>query len=534
MAIDKPMRKNPLHESAIVANDRYSQQAPARTWIKAALITLSLLLFFSAILVTVGSGPQNFSARDNLFWLNSGWRILHGQIPHTDFSLATGTLAAYVTALGMLIRGPIANSIAAGQAAFGLILGALSFAILRRRTTPLLTALGAVLCGLVVMATRQPGESYALHSYAFFYNRLAEGLLMPFMWLALLHPRTADARINAGESLTLGALLVLLFFTKITYGLVGGALLLLSFLGHRLRPRGAWGVVAGIVLFSIALIALTGISPMAWWDDATRPFHLAYQGGTEARRLVATSIKAIPSLLVLMLLTGMAFNYFHFRGRRVLFLGVLACWGLALFIAISSQQRQEYLLPIALALILTDLFFRRTTPSSPRRIISLILLILLAAPTVLTDARSILWGWRSTPQPQAEQIIVHAPGLLDFHLGANQSGYANELNDAIALAAQSPSNAPILAVDYADGLAFALRREPPQGGAVFWYPGFSFGKQAHPATSLVFRGNPWLLITRTGRERDLFMEIYGIYLNAHYQRVAESPHFELWEPMESD
>lgn len=481
------------------------------------------------MLLTAGSGIQNYSVRDNFFWLNSGWRILHGQIPHNDFSLATGTFVSYLAALGMLIRGPVSASTAAGQAAFGIFMGCISFLVLRRRTTPMLAAFGAIFCGLLIMAARQAGEAYHLHSHAFLYNRIAEGLLAPFVWLTLMLPRAQNARLNLLEGLIAGGLLVLLIFTKFTYGMVGVALLFLALLTERLRLRDLSTILVGALLCGIAISCVAGVSPAAWWDDIGRPFRIGYEG-TQLKRLFAGIVKGLPALVALGILGGMAFNYLSSRGRRLLFIAIAGCWALAVFITIASQQRQEYLLPISAALILTDAFFRRTAPRSPRRIISLTLLILLAIPAVIPDARSIALSWRSARESTLPQLKIAAPGLADFYLGHGLTGFANELNEGLALASQVPTNTPVLAVDYSDVISFAQHRPPAEGGVIFWYPGFSYATNTYPAPDVVFRGIPWLLMTKRPKERDLFIEIYGKHLSNLYEHADESSGFDLWKP----
>lgn len=525
------MLNNSARENVVSATRAQSAQPSRMIWFIALLAAAIPLLIGASLSLTSSSGIQNYAVRDNFFWLNSGWRILHGQIPHTDFSLATGTLVSYLTALGISIRGPFSGSIMFGQAVFALVIAALTFIVLRRRTTPLLTVLGTLLCGLTIMATRQAGEPYYLHSYACYYNRVSEGLLIPFTLVTLMGRRGDRVAPSALEGIVAGALLVLIFFTKFTYGLVGIAIIAIALLTKRLRVRDLFVILAGVALSGLILASLTGISLVDWWADVGRPIRIGYSGSITPRRIVGGIVKGLPSLFALGIISGLAFNYLTRNERQRLAFAVIGFWGLSVLCTLASLQRQEYILPISIALILTDALFRRGTRGSRRQRIALTLLVLLLLPQLVPDARSLVLTWRTARAPISGELQIKAAGLSDLRLGTNQVSFAAELNDGLALAAESPTNAPLLAVDYSDVLAFALRRPPPEGGVVFWYPEFSFAPKDHPDFEMVFRGAPWLLIAREGREQHLFWKIYGDQVKPKYQLRASSQFFDLWSPV---
>lgn len=478
-----------------------------------------------------GSGEQNYSVGDTAFWLNTGWRIVHGQIPHNDFSLTTGTFLGYLTAWGMQLRGPCVGSIAAGQALLGLALGALSFAVLRRRASPGLALLGTLFCALLVMATRQPGEAFYERSHAFLYNRVAEGLLSLFYWILLVPPRAGGPRATVAEHVLAGGLLCLMGFTKFSYGLAGGLLLGVAWITGRLSSSRAAGVALGLGLTGAWIHVALGIDPSAWLQDITQPFRTDY-GSTQVRRLFAGIVKGLPSLFVLgglgwILLTQQ-------RDRRVgpLLLILSATWGLAVLGTVASQQRQEYLLPIAAALALLIAIENAEPPTGRvmRRWAWGLTLVLLL-PHLLRDAASLLSSWRSAQRPPAAEARIDAPALSDFRLAARLDGFAREMNDGLALIrAHTPPDAPVMAFDYSDPYAFALQRPPPKGGSVFWYPGFSFSPRAYPSPERIFRGAPWVLLTRQARYREPVLAIYGDWLASQYDVHAESEYYTLYRP----
>ncbi len=489
-----------------------------------------LLLTASWILLTAGSGELNYSVNDDFFFLNSAWRIASGQVPHNDFSLATGTSLGYLTALGILVRGPYSASIAAGQAILGCLLGLASFLILRKRTSPWFAAAGALFCALLVMATRQAGEPLDIRSHAFFYNRVCEALLAPMVWLLFLPAAPGARKISSPAALAVGLILTLLAFTKISYALIGIALIALALISIRLSARTFFAILVGTAASAALLAFATGISPAAWWHDISTPFRIGYES-TQLRRVFAGTIKGAPYLLIMLALVAALWKRLSPRAALNLLLLNLGCWGLAIFASIASQQRQEYLLPLAALLVTLEV--RRQLP--PRinlwRVAVLTGVALAFALQLYKDAGSILSSWRSAQQPRAQETLINAPGLADFRLAAYKTDTAEELNDALRLVEENtPPDAPVLALDYSDPIAFALHRPLPAGGVVFWYPYFNFSEQIHPDPDLVFRGTPWILLSHRQPTRDLLQTIYGAHLAARYRVAAESAHYTLFAP----
>lgn len=487
-----------------------------------------VLVLAATALFTGGSGVQNYSAGDTAYWLNSGWRIAHGQVPHRDFTLTTGTTVAYLAAAGQALRGATVGSIAAGQAVTGLLLGGAAFLVLRRRTTPLLAAAGAICCALLVMATRQPGEWPHLRSHAFLYNRLAEALLALLVWITTVRPVTAHRIGDALESVGAGALLALLFLTKISYGLVGAGWIGLTAVLGFLPPRQWLPLATGF--FASSIVAAQAFGLAWWWADVSAPFRTGFDG-VLAPRLPAAAIKNAPALLAFAALLALVWKRMANMPWRMVLLA-LAAWGVATLSAASTQQRQEYALCGTVLIALAALLSRGLTGNSvgcSRLFVALALIF--TAPRMALDAASIAGSWmqrHATPVPDAR---VDAGPLADFRLAPNNAGYAALLNDGLTLLrAHTTADDRVMAIDWSDPFAFALQRPPPEGGAVLWANGFSFNDTTGPDPARIFRGRPWVLLRRDPLYEPPFTTLYGERLAADYVLAAESAHFRLWRP----
>ncbi len=516
-------------ETDVVADGDNRQQAPLVSWRAAALALLLAAALAFASLWTAGSGEQNLSVWDTCFWLNSGWRILHGQVPHTDFSLTTGTFLAYLTALGMKLKGPCVGGIAAGQAVLGALLAAASFFMLRRRTTPGLALAAALFCAALVMATRQAGEAYDVRSHAFLYNRIAEGLLSVFAWILLVPPRNARGAEPALDHGAAGALLTLLALTKFSYGLAAGVVMGFALLSG-LRPRSLLPLALGAALTAAALHALLGLNAGDWLRDITAPFRLGYED-SQLRRLLGSAAKGAPALLVFaglwaLLRTALT----RAQGARVA-LALFGLWGLSVLIAFASQQRQHYAFAVAVALGVLMAIHRRVAGRRPEKRWAAVLLAILWAPQFLGDAASLASSWGSARRPPPPGTAFAAHALADFRLSAKRKSVADQINDGLALVrAHAPAGARIQGLDYSDAFSFGLQRPPPRGGAAFWYPGFNFSEAHHPPPEFVFQDRPWVLMAQGDSHRIPFMRCYGPWLAQHYTPVAESRHYRLWAP----
>lgn len=526
----KPMQIGSQQEAKVVADGDNNQQASRAPWFIAGAALFALVGIAFVSLWTAGSGEQNFAVWDTCFWLNSGWRILHGQVPHSDFSLTTGTPLGYLTALGMKLKGACVGSIAAGQAVLGALLAIASFAVLRRRTSPALALAASLFCALLVMATRQAGEAYDIRSHAFLYNRIAEGFLALFAWIVLMPP-DRPTRIRTGiELVAAGLLLALLTLTKFTYGLAALVVLCVA---------ACWGVLSAgrgaayAVSFCVAVAGFRlglGLNFADWFHDIIIPLHIGYNE-TQNIRLIPSAIKGLSGLVVLAGLwmlwrTGQSRWRARFSGA-----GVCALWLLSIFIMLATQQRQEYPLVGTSAFALYAFVRRQVAGRPAEKRAALVLLAVVVLPQLVPDARSIHASWRSAQQEPHPACRIAASPMSDLRLAPGFSGIADQLNDGLAIVrSHVPIDSAVMCFDYADPFSFALQRPPARGGAVFWYPDFSFDPDHHPPPESVFRDRPWVLTAQQTRYRIPILHIYGPWMERHYRSVAESRHYRLWAP----
>lgn len=81
---------------------------------RAGYALLAVFVMLEMMLIVGGTPPVDEPWDTNLL-LNGGWRIVSGQVPHTDFHNPIGALPYLLVAFGMKVAAPSTSSIAYGS-----------------------------------------------------------------------------------------------------------------------------------------------------------------------------------------------------------------------------------------------------------------------------------------------------------------------------------------------------------------------------------------------------------------------------------
>ncbi|HTV40861.1 MAG TPA: hypothetical protein VMF08_09810 [Candidatus Sulfotelmatobacter sp.] len=97
------------HILSSITDCLFSEDKPPRRFFGLILVAL-----FGAILLAMlclGAAPFRDGAWDAIILLNGGWRIVSGQIPHTDYHNPVGPLTYLLVAFGIKVAGPSTSAI---------------------------------------------------------------------------------------------------------------------------------------------------------------------------------------------------------------------------------------------------------------------------------------------------------------------------------------------------------------------------------------------------------------------------------------
>ena len=130
-------------------------------------------LFVAALAYLIlAMGPSHIMAPWDVFiLLNEAWRILCGQVPHTDFHNPIGPLTYSLIALGMKIGDVSLVGYTYGNVLFLVVASIWASLVFFSRLRPIYALLLTLFVAILAVATRPLGYSPSITTYAMIYNR---------------------------------------------------------------------------------------------------------------------------------------------------------------------------------------------------------------------------------------------------------------------------------------------------------------------------------------------------------------------------
>ena len=528
---------------------------------------LLLLITFAAmetILITVGAAPIA-GPWDVMALLDGAWRIVCGQVPHTDFHNPIGALTYLLVAFGMRVATPSTSSISYGVALLLLLLLPWAWLLASRRL-PATIALAFVLFLAILLATPRP-LSYPVEetSYAMFYNREGYVLLSMLLLCLFVRPRTPGRFAASLSGLSMGLLLGLMLYCKITYFIFGAASVVFCWAIDRRQQATLPAVLAGLVLIWLLFAALFHIELRAYLADiavAGRSQSMGMRLHLISGDLLANSLESYVILLCLVLWVwpGMQVAKVRSAGVRPF---LIVIWIFAVALGIDSGNAAQIGNPadplyVAAGIIAVELYRRHypeqiRAPQSPQRLayaVSLLLILpVVAVPILARDLAScsyaLLWNLKNRSSFDPSRSL-HSAALADFRVPASTThitGYwpardhpAN-INDGIdLLRGHLIPGDRVTTLAYANPFSFALGLQPARDGPQWWDLNFSFDQKHYPSAESFLGSASLVMVLRpTDRTKgwsfetvDLMLELYSDYLQAHFERVDMSEHWILY------
>lgn len=455
-----------------------------------ALVALAGTIVLAACWA-VFSPPILFSSEmtwDLLFNLSGAWHLRFGHVPHVDFHEPVGALNYRLTALGFALVGDTPQALLVGIAIVAAFLfGAACLAGWRR--LPLLpAAIFVVFVCLLVLRPANVGDTPNAYSFAMTYNRYGWSGVSVIALMLFLPPRRGRWA-DIAEMTLVAAMLVAMFHLKVTYFLVGGAMIVAAFVtSPHVRARwhgwvavGAVGLAAAILpssqpyLADLVAAARAGVVR----DDAAFFFNDAAENAGQYAPYVAA--------------LGIAVWLWR-RGSATAGLPLASVFLLLGALALLSQNSQAHGLPLALviAFLLYDVL--RSGREQAGKVVMLGALLIFPLASIVGSATSI-FGYQSRTKAGYMRVVdsTNLRGLaVPMQAGdviADFSGdrpsyrllsraravrpryelspleYVQTLQEAAALLReQGRAHGQIAVLDQVNPLPFMLGLEPPRGG----------------------------------------------------------------------
>lgn len=499
--------------------------------LKGTIIASGLML--SVLLAAPGRTVTSKYLNDLLIFLDGAHRIALGQVPNVDFHTSLGPLAFYIPAAGYALSGSLGAAMPVGMALVVLLMTVLAAVIIPSRMRWSLGLPTALYLLLVVAVPANPGEAISEITFAMFYNRIgwaALGLLF-----VLYLPRQARMSGNdAVDATCTAALVLLMLYTKVTYGLVGLGFLLLMLTDRR---QVRWVGLA----FAITLGAVLAIEAV-WQGGAEHIADLRLASAVSGSvPTIQRLVDVIASNLADIAVYGLFAVLLLWLARSIrdfLFLGF--CLGSGILIIEQNFQIVGILTLSAGAAVASEQLLRQPLAFERLRLaagLPLLMAILILPASVANLANLGLHAGlamsgrgEQVPLPQFEGIRL----VRTFGPGSYErfSRYNETIADGrMALGGLDPRAERVAVMDFVNPFSAGLSLQPPKGD----YPWYHWGRTLDavhfpPADETLADADivmqPKLPIERYTGEG--MPRIYEGYLRENFRQVADTRYWTVY------
>ena len=526
------------------------------------LAIYNILLIASRLFVNriyTNSMPQDFLA-----FLDCVYRVHLGQIVHRDFSSPLGLFNFVLPATFMSHNTGIISSINYSEAVYVVIAFLIYLYIQLTRLDRVAGFFLGVWIPLALLARMNFGDPLELVTEAMQYNRRGDVFLL-FLLLLFIPAREPNRKYLIIDGVLYGAITALLFYSKITFGLValGFAPIML------IRKRDNIAVIAVAAVIFVAIAAwvefVYGIR-FAWMDDVkmAAASTAAAPGRDALGHILHVLRDNLPELFGLLAVPA----FILLLSRKLLISLALFCIYVgAVSVLILSYSAQSYLLtlPIAFVFVALDALkpgsaFTGSINQIRTRYVLLsavasTLLVIESYPLAVNIAISTYRAIHTAPWDSANEVMKNiatdeseqtilakidkTPKLDMFALTRAvrpkvywddllMGEYADYLRTGISAARQGcEDRARISTIDALN--SFPMLLGWPTGGGMFYAAaGYLMSKKAHLPNEVMFRDINCVMIPKLPVQigyRDALLEIYGPFLSQSFEQSFES---DMW------
>lgn len=532
-------------------------------WLVGGTLSLLAAVMLLVLLLPGATYIGNY-IHDILIFYDGADRIIDGQVPNRDFHTPLGPLAFLLPALGLSLTGTAGGMFPAATAIFTAMLLPLLVYVCLSRLPPLYAIGFGAFVLLITVAPLNVGDRFDSTSYAMFYNRFGWVLLSCLVLFGL--PRKPGLGSRLLDLLVVGALLLAMFYLKISYAAVGIVFTIgLIFLSPLKRTA------AGALLFfaaAVMAVELLWNGTGAYIADIRRAGAVSGALGGGATSIFLEVLENIAGCFLFFLLLCLAFLrgvewrtfllilYIGAAGLLIInqnaqaagiitFLpaGILCCLA-----PVKNEKREREWIWAAAPLLLAVFAVPLATMSA----IALLYQSMMSAKTggeglyeANFDGLSAREGHLETTEPPLDALrAAYRSGVADIamlHVARSaalrqtlgQAEYLQTVGDGVELLrSASPEGGAIFVFDMANPFNAALGRNSPTGIDAWNHLGRTFTKNVHRPAEVMFRNVELVMDPKApanlGTKKGL-QEVYGSYVSTHFKKVGESTYWRLWK-----
>ncbi|WP_064684129.1 hypothetical protein [Rhizobium bangladeshense] len=512
------------------------------TWIRRLLSAEGAIIVVAlacvAMLALPGRTINAAFINDVLIFIDGAHRIAFGQVPNRDFHTALGPLVFYIPAAGYLLSGNFGAAIPLGMAIVLVAFIPAMIRILGSRLAPSLAAGLGIFLLLILAAPINLGSSIWYPSFAMFYNRIgwvALGLLV-VMYLA---PRSPARRNDIADALAAVFLLLVSFYTKVTYGLAGIGLIAIILSDRRQRR---WSVTA-LMVTGLAMVAIE-----FFWRGTVQHIEdlraaARVSGGHDFGSILKNLRENFSDLTVFAAVASLAL--WQSRSLRDL---VLCGFCIGAGVALINQNAHSWgIITLYCGAIVLAQKAARVEPGNESRsagrlaraagALPLIGILFLLPPIVHHSAAVALHtalaagkAGQSLGLPQFEDVREVDPpgGEPDFI-----RRYLDGIVSGGALLQSLPDPAErVFVLDFANPFSAGFDIRPPAGDTAWLHWNRNINERSYIPPDVLFADVKIVMVPKTGINSLPLQELYGPFLSANFDVVRKTSEWTIyqWRP----
>lgn len=489
-------------------------------------------------------------------------RLDIGHAPHVDFHSPFGALVFALPFLAFRATGQLAGSLEIANVSMLAIALPIGAILLYRRTTSGIAIVFLIaLAGMVVVPFIW--QSGLLVTQALFYNRWGWGLIA-CLFLAVL-PLAPPIRGGkwllrthvAAEALSIAAVLLLLFFLKITYFLVG--LFFVVFFGVALA-RFLRTALLGLALFAPALLAVSLATGVVddYLLDIARAIEVALNPGTDQPTPSVSQIihTTLPHIALGVVAVGVGALQRRPTVAQILYFAFV----LASCIALAHQNSQP---PFLFALINVFVAVAAScSQRSPHRRLAMVAMCLFLAPTISRQIvagasfhliargdfkafaadlprmenawfgnRAVNWFASDATGGSVSAFVWARRHRAEATTHLTMAEHLETLRSGVALLRrQGVGTEPVATLDYVNCFPTLLKAEAPKGVVYVNHPGRMTNLDLAKDRTLVFGDAVYLMIPKFPLRQDSTpwaLDLHRDHLAQAWRQVAKNDHWRL-------
>jgi len=526
-----------------------------------ALLAIFVVL---ELMLSVLGAPPVAGPWDMMVLLDGGWRIVNGQVPHTDFHNSIGSLTYLLVAFGMKIAAPSTSSITYGSALLLAFLLPWAWYIASARLPWAVAFVFVLFASFYLISPRPPSYGIRETTYAMIYNRQGYVLLSMLLLCVFLKPRDSAKQSASLEGLFVGLLLALLLYCKITYFLVAAALTLFAVILEARSRRWFLASVGAFAGVCVTFFTVFHINLHSYLIDIAAAGHS--QSSAMRIKLLSRSLASNATwVYILIFCLGLWTWLEHWRGgarfstrRSWLVVGSIVAAALLISSGNAAQDGGvDDPLYFVAAVVLLELFRRQKVEQVARSgtaircayMASFVLMLPIFCGTILArDLASCAYvvAWDVERRPVFDALRrLHSGNLRDFYVPLSTkhtaywpaSDHPARINDGIDLLQRYVQKGDrVTTFAFTNPFSFALGLTPARDSLLWWDLNFSFDRLHFPPAE-DFLGDASLVMVPRLADRssgccfettDLLFELYGDYLHAHFHELASTDTWVLY------